>query len=257
MANPFIELVQISKIYPTAGGSITALQELDLSVAAGEFVAMIGPSGCGKSTLLRLIGDLDQPSGGTIRIGAKTARQARLDRDYGMVFQAPVLFAWRTVRRNIELPLELIGRPAAQRHARASELLDLVGLSDFADAYPHQLSGGMQQRTALARALSSRPAILLMDEPFGALDELTRERLQLELLRIWSAAERSSTIIFVTHSISEAVFLADRVVVLSPRPGRVTGIVPIDLPRPRDPAIRSRPRFFELITDVREQLRNL
>ena len=172
-----------------------------------------------------------------------------------LVFQSPILYDWRTVRRNVELPLELMGRPALARKERADTMLRLVGLSDFGDAYPWQLSGGMQQRVAIARALSFAPSILLMDEPFGALDEITRERMQVELLRIWGDADSSTTVIFVTHSIPEAVFLADRVVVMSPRPGRIERVLPIDLARPRDVATREEPRFFELVTAVRESLR--
>jgi NitT/TauT family transport system ATP-binding protein len=253
---PIIEFDRVSKIYQSGGGPITALQEVSLSIAPGEFIALIGPSGCGKSTLMRLIGDLEQPSSGSLKVKAKTPRQARLDREYGIVFQSPVLYEWRTIRKNVELPLELMGQAAPQRHARSLELLRLVGLGEFGEAYPHQLSGGMQQRASIARALSFQPSILLMDEPFGALDEITRERMQLELLQIWGAAERQSTVIFVTHSIPEAVFLADRVVVMSPRPGRVSQVVSIDLPRPRSFETRELPRFFELVTKVREGLRH-
>lgn len=252
---PIIEFDRVSKVYPSGGGPVTALHDVTLSIAAGEFIALIGPSGCGKSTLMRLIGDLEQPSAGTVRVKAKTPEQARRDRDYGIVFQAPVLYEWRTVRKNVELPLEIMGRPAEQRRERAMSLLRMVGLGDFAQAYPHQLSGGMQQRAAIARALSFSPSILLMDEPFGALDEITRERMQVELLSIWAESEPRPTVIFVTHSIPEAVFLADRVVVMSPRPGRVQRIVTIDLPRPRVFETREAPHFFSLVTEVREALR--
>ncbi len=250
-----IEFDRVSKIYQSGGGPVNALHDVSLSIAAGEFIALIGPSGCGKSTLMRLVGDLEQPSAGGLRVRGKTAHQARLDRDYGIVFQSPVLYEWRSIRKNVELPLEIMGQPGPQRHARASELLRLVGLSDFGDAYPHQLSGGMQQRAAIARALSFEPAILLMDEPFGALDEITRERMQLELLSIWDGGPQRTTVIFVTHSIPEAVFLADRVVVMSPRPGRVERLVTVDLPRPRSFETREDPRFFALVTEVREGLR--
>jgi NitT/TauT family transport system ATP-binding protein len=252
---PIIEFDRVSKIYPSGGGSVTALHDVTLSVAAGEFVALIGPSGCGKSTLMRLIGDLDRPSSGTVRVKAKTPEQARRDRDYGIVFQAPVLYEWRTISKNVELPLEIMGRPREERRERAASLLRMVGLGDFGQAYPHQLSGGMQQRAAIARALSFSPSILLMDEPFGALDEITRERMQLELLGIWGGSDPRPTVIFVTHSIPEAVFLADRVVVMSPRPGRVQRIVNIDLRRPRSFDTREDPRFFALVTEVRECLR--
>jgi NitT/TauT family transport system ATP-binding protein len=233
-------------------GGVTALQGIDLEVGLGEFISLIGPSGCGKSTLLRVIGDLVEPSSGEILVNGKTAHRARLDRDYGMVFQAAVLYDWRTVAKNIALPLELMGFDRSKRAARVRELTDLMELQGFEKHYPWQLSGGMQQRVAIARALSFSPALLLMDEPFGALDEMTRERLNLELLRIWS--EIGSTVVFVTHSISEAVFLSTRVVVMSARPGRITSIVPIDLPQPRTVETREEPRFFELVTEVREAL---
>jgi len=255
MSESTIEFDRVSKIYQSGGGPVTALAEVSLQIAAGEFIALIGPSGCGKSTLMRLIGDLEQPSRGAVRVKGKTPDQARRDRDYGIVFQAPVLYEWRTIGKNVELPLEVMGRPAAQRRERARSLLRLVGLADFEAAYPHQLSGGMQQRAAIARALSFEPSILLMDEPFGALDEITRERLQLELLNIWGGASPRPTVVFVTHSIPEAVFLADRVVVMSPRPGRVERVIPVDLPRPRRFETREEPRFFTLLTEVRECLR--
>jgi NitT/TauT family transport system ATP-binding protein len=215
-------------------------------------VSLIGPSGCGKSTLLRIIGDLIQPSAGEVVVNGKSAHQTRLDRDYGIVFQDAVLYDWRTVARNISLPLELAGWDRGRRDERVNEMLDLVELTGFEKRHPWELSGGMQQRVSIARALSFSPALLLMDEPFGALDEMTRERLNAELLRIW--AETQSTIVFVTHSIAEAVFLSTRVVVMSPRPGRITEIIPLDLPQPRTNAVREDPRFFELVTLVREAL---
>jgi NitT/TauT family transport system ATP-binding protein len=234
-------------------GGVVALDDVDLDIRPGEFVSLIGPSGCGKSTLLRVVGDLIQPTSGDVVVNGKTAHQARLDRDYGIVFQDSVLFEWRTVARNIGLPLELAGWSRERRRDRVQEMLDLVELSGFEGHHPWQLSGGMQQRVSIARALSFEPALLLMDEPFGALDEMTRERLNLELLRIWGAS--GSTVIFVTHSISEAVFLSTRVVVMSPRPGRITGIVDVDLPQPRSFRTREEPRFAELIRDVRRLLR--
>jgi NitT/TauT family transport system ATP-binding protein len=234
-------------------GGVVALEDVDLDIRPGEFVSLIGPSGCGKSTLLRVVGDLIQPTSGDVVVNGKTAHQARLDRDYGIVFQDSVLFEWRTVARNIGLPLELAGWSRERRRDRVQEMLDLVELSGFEGHHPWQLSGGMQQRVSIARALSFEPALLLMDEPFGALDEMTRERLNLELLRIWGAS--GSTVIFVTHSISEAVFLSTRVVVMSPRPGRITGIVDVDLPQPRSFRTREEPRFAELIRDVRRLLR--
>ena len=245
-----VEIAGLSKVF--GRGGVVALQGIDLRVAQGEFVSLIGPSGCGKSTLLRVIGDIVEPSAGTVSVNGKPARRARLDRDYGIVFQAPVLYDWRTVAKNISLPLEMLGWDRAKRNARVEEMLALVELTGFEKLHPWQLSGGMQQRVSIARALSFSPALLLMDEPFGALDEMTRERLNLELLRIW--AETGSTVIFVTHSISEAVFLSTRVVVMSPRPGRVAGVVSVDLGRPRTAETREDPRFFELVTEVREAL---
>jgi NitT/TauT family transport system ATP-binding protein len=238
----------------TAGSVTTvALQGIDLDIRRGEFVSLIGPSGCGKSTLLRLIGDLTPPSAGTVTVNGKPAAQARRDRDYGMVFQAPVLFDWRTVEDNVKLPLEILGYDKARKDARAREMLELVELTGFLRHHPYQLSGGMQQRVAIARALAFEPAILLMDEPFGALDEMTRERMNQEVLRIW---ERTGiTIVFVTHSIPEAVFLSSRVVVMSARPGRITDVIDVDLPRPRGVETRELPRYFELVTAVREALR--
>jgi NitT/TauT family transport system ATP-binding protein len=230
----------------------TALQGIDLEIEEREFVSLIGPSGCGKSTLLRIVGDLIQPTSGKVVVNGKPARQARIDRDYGIVFQDPVLYDWRTVARNVALPLEMAKWPRSKRNARVKEMLELVELSGFADHRPWQLSGGMQQRVSIARALSFDPALLLMDEPFGALDEMTRERLNMELLQIWEAS--GSTVVFVTHSISEAVFLSTRVVVMSPRPGRISDVIPIDLPQPRTAATREEPHFFECVTQVREAL---
>jgi NitT/TauT family transport system ATP-binding protein len=239
----------------TRDGTIvtTALQGIDLEIRRGEFVSLIGPSGCGKSTLLRVIGDLIEPTSGTVRVNGKPADQARRDRDYGMVFQAPVLFDWRTVEENVMLPLELMGQPRAQRDARAREMLELVELGEFTRHHPYQLSGGMQQRVAIARALAFEPSILLMDEPFGALDEMTRERMNQEVLRIWE--QTGITVVFVTHSIPEAVFLSSRVVVMSARPGRITEVIDVDLPRPRVFETREQRRYFELVTAVREALR--
>ena len=245
-----VSLSGVTKVFPKGG--VTALEDIDLDVRPGEFVSLIGPSGCGKSTLLRVIGDLTQPTSGEVLVNGKPAPRARLDRDYGIVFQAAVLFDWRTVAKNIALPLELLKWDRTRREARVAEMLDLVELNEFGGHYPWQLSGGMQQRVSIARALSFSPALLLMDEPFGALDEMTRERLNLELLSIW--AETKSTVVFVTHSISEAVFLSTRVVVMSPRPGRVAGVVEVDLSQPRGVRTREEPRFFELVTEVREML---
>jgi NitT/TauT family transport system ATP-binding protein len=250
-ASSVVSIESVTKTFPQ--GNVTALQDIDLEVQPGEFVSLIGPSGCGKSTLLRVIGDLIQPTSGTVTVNGKPAKQARIDGDYGIVFQDAVLFDWRTVAKNIALPLEMLGWPKEKRRDRVDEMLELVELKGFGDHNPWQLSGGMQQRASIARALAFEPALLLMDEPFGALDEMTRERLNLELLSIWERL--ASTVVFVTHSISEAVFLSTRVVVMSPRPGRIAGIVEIDLPSPRGVETREAPRFFELVTEVRELLR--
>ena len=247
-----MSVVAISGVTKEFKGGTVALQDIDLEIEQGEFVSLIGPSGCGKSTLLRVIGDLIEPSRGTVTVNGKPARQARRDHDYGIVFQDAVLYNWRTVAKNVALPLELAGWDREKRHKRVEEMLDLVELRGFGDHHPWQLSGGMQQRVSIARALSFDPPLLLMDEPFGALDEMTRERLNGELLRIWEAS--GSTIVFVTHSIPEAVFLSTRIVVMSPRPGRISKVIPVDLPQPRSAATREEPRFFELATDVREAL---
>jgi NitT/TauT family transport system ATP-binding protein len=249
---PVVSIEKVTKTFPR--GNVTALQEIDMQIEAGEFVSLIGPSGCGKSTLLRVIGDLVEPTAGNVSVNGKPAAKARGDRDYGIVFQDAVLFDWRTVSKNIALPLEMLGWNKGRRAARVKEMLDLVELSGFGDHHPWQLSGGMQQRVSIARALAFEPALLLMDEPFGALDEMTRERLNLELLAIWQ--QLHSTVVFVTHSISEAVFLSTRVVVMSPRPGRISGIVPVDLPYPRTVDTREDPHFFKLVTAVRELLRH-
>jgi NitT/TauT family transport system ATP-binding protein len=257
LGNAVVRLAGVSMVFGgdgSAGRRVEALRDIDLAIGRGEFISLIGPSGCGKSTLLRIVGDLIVPSAGTVTVNDKPARRARLDRDYGMVFQAPVLFDWRTVQKNVELPLEIIGMGRPGREAKAREMLELVELADFATQRPWQLSGGMQQRVAIARALALDPAILLMDEPFGALDEMTRERMNLELHRIW--ARTGTTVIFVTHSIPEAVFLSTRVVVMSARPGRITKVVPIDLPRERTVETREMERYFQLVTEVREALRS-
>jgi NitT/TauT family transport system ATP-binding protein len=249
VAKTVVSLEGVSKSFRTG---VTALQDIALDLRAGEFISLIGPSGCGKSTLLRIIGDLIQPSSGNVVVNGKSAHQARLDHEYGIVFQDSVLYDWRTVARNVALPLEMLGWDRARRRARVAEMLELVELQGFESSRPWQLSGGMQQRVSIARALSFDPALLLMDEPFGALDEMTRERLNMELLRIWEKA--GSTVVFVTHSIAEAVFLSTRVVVMSARPGRVADVIDVDLEQPRTAATREDPHYFELITAVRETL---
>ncbi|MET7771082.1 ABC transporter ATP-binding protein [Nocardia sp. NPDC005366] len=251
---PAVELVHVGKIF--AAGAVTALSDISLTVAAGEFVSLIGPSGCGKSTLLRIVADLERPSSGSVTVHGKSARQARIDQDYGIAFQQAGLLDWRTVQANVELPMELHRVPKAERRSRSAELLEMAGLTDFAKRYPAELSGGMQQRVAIARALARKPSLLLMDEPFGALDEMTRERMQGELLRI--AGETGAAVVFVTHSIPEAVFLSDRVVVMSPRPGRLTDIVPTGgwgRDTGPDDDVRASTPFFDAVAAVREALR--
>ena len=243
----------LGKTFRSGEETTEALRGIDLDIASGDFISLIGPSGCGKSTLLRLIGDLVSPTFGSLTVNGKAPGKARLDRDYGIVFQSATLLDWRTVQKNVELPLEIMDFPADERPARAREMLELVQLGGFAEHYPWQLSGGMQQRVAIARALAFRPSLLLMDEPFGALDEMTRELMQQEVLRLWD--ETDTSVVFVTHSIPEAVFLSTRVVVMSPRPGRVNRELEVDLPRRRDDDTRESSRYFELITEVREALR--
>ena len=251
-----VEIRGVSKVF-NAGrpNEVRALVDVDLSIEPGEFVSLIGPSGCGKSTQLRLIANLLEPSSGEVLVNGKPARKARLDQDYGMAFQQAGLFEWRSVVKNVELPLELKGWDKAKRHRRALEMLDLVKLPEFADHLPWQLSGGMQQRVAIARALAAHPPLLLMDEPFGALDEMTREHMQDELLRI--CAETSTTVVFVTHSIPEAVYLSTRVVAMSPRPGRITDVIDVNLGPRRDVETREAEAFFRTVTEVREALRGV
>jgi NitT/TauT family transport system ATP-binding protein len=250
-----ISIKNLSKKYRgTDNIPVHALDNINLDINGGEFISLIGPSGCGKSTLLRIIADLIQPSGGTITVNGKTPEQARKDRDYGFVFQSATLYEWRTVMKNVQLPLEIMKYPKAERDTRAREMLKLVELSDFENKFPWQLSGGMQQRVSIARALAFQPGILLMDEPFGALDEMTRERMNNELLRIWTAF-KEMTVIFVTHSIGEAVYLSDRVVVMSPRPGRIAEIIDVNLPRPRNSETRDLAEYFHLTSRVRHALR--
>ncbi|NTU80563.1 MAG: ABC transporter ATP-binding protein [Chloroflexales bacterium] len=250
-----VELENISKIYPTRGGPLAALDGVTLRVAEGETVALVGPSGCGKSTLLRLIADLDAPSAGAVRVLGMPPGQARDRRAYGLVFQAPTLFAWRTAAQNVALPLTLAGSPAPEREARVASLLRLVGLESFGAAYPRQLSGGMQQRVALARALALDPPLLLLDEPFAALDELTREQLQADLPAALAVTGRPISVVLVTHSLPEAVFLADRVAVFSARPGRILRQIVVDLPRPRTAELRDSARFHGLVSAARRALR--
>jgi NitT/TauT family transport system ATP-binding protein len=235
------------------GQQTIALTDVDIDIAPGEFVSLIGPSGCGKTTLLRAIADLEQPTAGEFTVNGMTPEQARLARSYGYVFQAPALYPWRSVERNVMLPLEIMGLPRAEREKRAAHYLDLVGLADFRRRFPWQLSGGMQQRVSIARALSVEPSLLLMDEPFGALDEITRDGLNLHLHRLWRSTRM--TAVFVTHSIPEAVYLSTRIVVMSPRPGRVLEIIDCDLGGERPLDIRETPEFLDVAHRVREALR--
>lgn len=253
---PTVAIENATKIFNQGqSNEVVALQNIDLTIQPREFVSLIGPSGCGKSTLLRLVGDLVAPTEGRVLVNGKSANEARLGRAYGMVFQAATLYEWRTVNKNVQLPLELMGYDSAERDQLTREMLQLVELEQFGNHFPWQLSGGMQQRVSIARALAFKPPLLLMDEPFGALDEMTRERMNLELQSIWDKTE--TTIIFVTHSIPEAVFLSSRVVMLSPRPGRIAEIVDIDLPMPRTFETRKDPRYFELVNRLRESLREI
>lgn len=244
-----IKIDGVSKVFSNSGNDVTALKEVSIDIQKGEFISLLGPSGCGKTTLLRMIADLLEPTNGTLEIEGKTPKEARLSRKYGMVFQSPVLYEWRTIRKNIELPLEIMKVKKEERKERSDKMLELVGLTEFADSYPHQLSGGMQQRVGIARALAIKPEILLMDEPFSALDEFTREKLHEDLLRIWRKTNK--TIVFVTHNISESVYLSDRVCVLSPHPGRLSAVIDIDLPRPRTAEMRHSAELAALVAKVR------
>ncbi len=248
-----IEMRNVSISYSSAAGRVAALQDISLRVRAGEFVALVGPSGSGKTSLLRAVGGLLDPDAGLIQVGGYSPAAARAARMISFVFQQPVLLPWRSALHNIELPLQVFGWPPARRRAVAEQMLALVGLERFANAYPQQLSGGMQQRVALARALAFDPAVLLMDEPFGALDEITRERLNVELMRIW--ASTGSTVLFVTHALSEAAFLADRVLILSASPGRVLADLPIQLPRPRTAALLEQEDFLHCVAWLRQEFR--
>lgn len=245
-----IRFSNVSVRFPDRSGRmVDALTDVTLDIRKGEFISLVGPSGCGKTTLLRTIADLQKPTAGEVSVHGQTPRDARLQKRFGIVFQSPVLYEWRTARRNVCMPMELMGLPKKQRTATVTEMLDMVGLLGSGHKYPHQLSGGMQQRVGIARALAIKPEILLMDEPFSALDEFTKEKLNEELLSIWSKAQK--TIVFVTHNIAEAVFLSDRVVVLSPHPGRVSAVVDITLPRPRHLAVKDTAAFGELVSKVR------
>jgi len=248
-----IDMRNLSLTFETADAPVVALSKVNLQVKAGEFVSLIGPSGCGKTTLMRVMADLERPTGGEITVNGLSPEQARLARAYGYVFQAPALYPWRSVRRNLMLPLEIMGVPRDERETRATQYLDMVGLKDFANKFPWQLSGGMQQRVSIARALSFEPKLLLMDEPFGALDEITRDHLNEQLLRLWEHTQK--TVIFVTHSIPEAVFLSSRIVVMSPRPGRILEVIDCNLPAKRTLDVRETPEFLDVAHRVRLALR--
>ena len=248
-----VAIEDLSLVFETGDGPVQALSHVDLAIEPGEFVSLIGPSGCGKTTLLRVIGDLEQATSGRARVNGLSPREARLKRSYGYVFQAPALYPWRTVGRNIALPLEIMGFDRSERQRRVTAGLDLVNLTGFGNKYPWQLSGGMQQRASIARALSFDPDLLLMDEPFGALDEIVRDKLNEQLLRLWERTGK--TVVFVTHSIPEAVFLSTRIVVMSPRPGRIHDVVDCGFPRDRTLDIRETPEFLAVAHRVRDGLR--
>jgi NitT/TauT family transport system ATP-binding protein len=248
-----IEIAGLSLQFTTADGPVQALSNVDLNVEHGEFVSLIGPSGCGKTTLLRVIADLEVPTAGDLRVNGLTPQAARLNRAYGYVFQAPALYPWRSIARNVALPLEVMGYSRQDRNARVAKGLELVHLAGFGNKFPWQLSGGMQQRASIARALSFDPELLLMDEPFGALDEIVRDKLNEQLLRLWDKTKK--TVVFVTHSIPEAVFLSTRIVVMSPRPGRIHDVISCDFPRDRTLDIRETPQFLAIANRVRQGLR--
>lgn len=250
MTQSLIQGQNLSKVYGTATGPLVALDDVSFQIEEGEFISLVGPSGCGKSTLLSILGGLEAKTEGTLVVGGKHHDAPRAD--IGMMFQTSVLFPWRSIRENVRLPGLILGLDKQQQAQRSEELLDMVGLNGFGDRYPDELSGGMRQRVGLARLLAHDPRMLLMDEPFGALDEFTRETMNLELLRIWEKTRK--TVIFVTHNIGEAVFLSDRVFVMTPRPGRLEGIVEIDLSRPRTTAVMRDPRYSELVFDIRRML---
>jgi len=250
---PVIEISDVSLRFDTRDGPVQALSNIHLKVGRGEFVSLIGPSGCGKTTLLRAVADLETPTSGAIRVNGETPHLARLKRAYGYVFQAPALYPWRTVARNIALPLEIMGFDKQERKARVAKGLELVNLEGFGAKFPWQLSGGMQQRASIARALSFDPDLLLMDEPFGALDEIVRDMLNQQLLRLWEVTGK--TVLFVTHSIPEAVFLSTHIVVMSPRPGRIYDVIECNFPRDRQLEIRETPEFMSVANRVRRGLR--
>ncbi len=251
--HPLVAMENLALVFGTGEGAVTALTNVNLSIKRHDFVSLIGPSGCGKTTLLRVVADLVKPTSGTIMVDGGTPEQARLDRSYGYVFQAPALYPWRNVRRNVELPLEIMGLPKTERQERSTRALETVGLAGFEGKFPWQLSGGMQQRVSIARAMGFEPELLLMDEPFGALDEITRDNLNLHLHELWKRTQL--TVIFVTHSIPEAVFLSTHIVVMSPRPGRIVDVIECDLPYDRKLDMRETPDYLRIAHKVRDGLR--
>jgi len=251
--DPVIDIARLSLTFETNDGPVHALSDIDLAIEPGDFVSFIGPSGCGKTTLLRVIADLEQPTAGSITVNGVSPEQARLNRAYGYVFQAAALYPWRSIAKNVALPLEIMGLSRADQDARIKKNLELVNLAGFEKKYPWQLSGGMQQRASIARALAVEPDLLLMDEPFGALDEIVRDHLNEQLLQLW--AKTNKTVVFVTHSIPEAVFLSTKIVVLCPRPGRIYDVIESDLPRDRSLDIRESPEFLKIAHRVREGLK--
>ncbi len=245
-----ISIENLNMVYETdKGDKVTALTDVNLEIESSSFVSLLGPSGCGKTTLLRIIADLIAPTSGSVSVGGMSPTQARMARKLGMVFQSAVLYDWRSVLKNVEMPLEIMHLPKGERRDRAEHMLEMVGLKDFAHRYPYEISGGMQQRVSIARALAVNPGILLMDEPFSALDEFTREKLHDDLLGIWK--ENKMTVVFVTHNISESVYLSDKVVVMSPHPGRVSAVLDIDLNRPRCAQIRETEEYYDYIAEIR------
>jgi len=248
-----IDIDKLSLTFQTNDGPVHALSDIDLKIDEGDFVSFIGPSGCGKTTLLRVIADLEQPTAGSITVNGVSPQEARLNRAYGYVFQAAALYPWRTIAKNVALPLEIMGLSNAEQRDRVTRNMELVNLAGFEQKYPWQLSGGMQQRASIARALAVEPDLLLMDEPFGALDEIVRDHLNEQLLQLW--AKTNKTVVFVTHSIPEAVFLSTKIVVLCPRPGRIYDVIESDLPRERNLDIRESPEFLKIAHRVRDGLR--
>ena len=248
-----VEASKVDLVFQTADGPVHALSDIDLEINKGDFISLIGPSGCGKTTLLRLIADLETPTGGMLRVNGMSPEEARLNRDYGYVFQSPALYPWRTVEGNLKLPLEIMGVEKADQNERAREALEMVDLTGFEKKFPWQLSGGMQQRVSIARALTFDPDLMLMDEPFGALDEIVRDQLNEHFLRLWEQTHK--TVVFVTHSIPEAVYLSTKIVVMSPRPGTINDIIESTLPEKRTLDIRETQEFLELSQRIRKGLR--